>query len=59
MLIGIEFKRRKIYDEERGESIWFWRVAPYSKGCDTTKLAGALTFIFGMAALLAIGRYLQ
>lgn len=59
MLIGIEFKRRKLFDEENQRDVWFWRVALHTKGCDPTKLIGGLTFFIGMTALLIIGKYLQ
>lgn len=50
MLVGIEFKRAKVRTED-GRDVWFWRVAPYSQGVDTTKLVGAMVFILGMGTL--------
>lgn len=55
MLIGIEFKRKKIYIPEENRSVWFWRVAPYTKDVDYIKFYSVIIFTLGMLGVLYIG----
>lgn len=55
MLIGIEFKRRKVHLEDEGRTVWFWRVAPYVVGADPIKVGAFFIFTIGMTVLVLLG----
>jgi hypothetical protein len=55
MLIGIEFKRKKVYDVEENRSYWYWRVAPYVRDVDSTKVGAAVFFLVAMSIIYLIG----
>lgn len=55
MRFGIEFKRKRVYDEEWGREIWFWRIAPYCTGVDPVKATGFFVFVGGMTILFLMG----
>ena len=59
MLIGIEFKRKKIYDVEENRSYWYWRVAPYVRDADPVKVGAFFVFTLGMSALVLIGKVIE
>lgn len=55
MLIGIEFKRRKVHLEDEGRTVWFWRVAPYVRDADPIKVGAFFIFTIGMTVLVLLG----
>lgn len=55
MLIGIEFKRKKVFLLEENRTVWFWRIAPYTKDVDSLKLYSLLFAIAGMSIIMMIG----
>lgn len=55
MLIGIEFKRRKVHLEDEGRTVWFWRVAPYVRDADPIKVGAFFIFTLGMTVLVLLG----
>lgn len=55
MRVGIEFKRRRIFDAENGCNVWFWRIAPYCTDVDPVKATGFFVFVGGMTILFLIG----
>jgi hypothetical protein len=55
MLIGIEFKRTKVHIIEEGRTVWFWRIAPYVRGVDSTKVGAAVFFVVAMSIIYLIG----
>lgn len=62
MLIGVEFKRKKVYLEDEGRYAWFWRVAPYIQDVEHAKFYSVVIFVVGMLGVLYIGscvRHLQ
>jgi hypothetical protein len=59
MLIGIEFKRRKVHLEDEGRTVWFWRVAPYVRDADPVKVGAFFVFTLGMTALVLLGRVIE
>lgn len=59
MLIGIEFKRKKVYLTEDNRSVWFWRVAPYVKDANPVKVGAAFFFVIAMSLIFAIGAYTE
>lgn len=59
MLIGIEFKRRKVHLEDEGRTVWFWRVAPYVRDADPVKVGAFFVFTLGMTALVLLGRIIE
>ena len=59
MLIGIEFKRRKVHLEDEDRTVWFWRVAPYVVGADPVKVGAFFFFTIGMTALVLLGSVLE
>lgn len=59
MLVGIEFKRRKIYDDEHGKDIWFWRCALYTQGCDRLRIGAIIFATISLCTIALIGRAMQ
>lgn len=59
MLIGIEFKRKKIYLTDEDRSVWFWRIAPYVRDADPVKVGAGFFFIIAMGIIFAIGAYVE
>lgn len=59
MLIGIEFKRRKVHLEDEDRTVWFWRVAPYVRDADPVKVGAFFVFTLGMTALVLLGRIIE
>lgn len=59
MLIGIEFKRRKVHLEDEDRTVWFWRVAPYVRDADPVKVGAFFVFTLGMTALVLLGRVIE
>lgn len=55
MLIGIEFKRRKVFLVEEHRTVWFWRVAPYVRDADPVKVGAFFIFTLCMSAIFLIG----
>jgi hypothetical protein len=55
MLIGIEFKRKKVYDIEENRSYWYWRVAPYCRGIDHERFVAIVFAVLCMAGVVLIG----
>lgn len=55
MLIGIEFKRRKVFLVEEHRTVWYWRVAPYVRDADPVKVGAFFVFTLGMGAIVLIG----
>lgn len=55
MLIGIEFKRRKVHLEDEDRTVWFWRIAPYVRDADPIKVGAFFIFTLGMTILVLLG----
>lgn len=55
MLIGIEFKRRKVHLQDEDRTVWFWRVAPYVRDADPIKVGAFFIFTIGMTVLVLLG----
>jgi hypothetical protein len=55
MLIGIEFKRKKVHDVEENRSYWYWRIAPYCRGVNHERFIAVVFAIVCMAGVLLIG----
>lgn len=59
MLIGIELKRKKVFLVEENRSVWFWRVAPYVRDVDSTKIGAFIFIIFAMSVIFLIGENMK
>lgn len=55
MLIGIEFKRKKVFLTEENRSVWFWRVAPYVRDANPVRVGAFFAFTIGMTILFILG----
>lgn len=55
MLIGIEFKRKKVFLVDENRTVWYWRVAPYIKDVDPVKIGAFFVFTLGMTVLVLLG----
>lgn len=59
MLIGIEFKRRKVHLEDEGRTVWFWRVAPYVRDADPKVVFSVFFAVLGMSLVVLIGTIVE
>ena len=59
MLIGIEFKRRKVFLVEEHRTVWYWRVAPYVVDADPKVVFSVFFAVLGMSLVVLIGSIVE
>jgi hypothetical protein len=59
MLIGIEFKRKKVFLIDENRTVWYWRIAPYVVDADPKIVFSVFFAVLGMSLVVLIGSIVE